>query len=554
MATVSLGKIAFKWRSTYNAGTTYMRQDVVAYNGDSFVCVVDNTVGIIPTDASANWDMFAQGTAGVSTSGGQIIYNNGSGLVALPAGISGQVLTVGAGGLPVWATPQVRSGTRVLRLPENATNTQPNSYRKMGVIMSDGSIRAWGQQTYYLLGDGTTFSRSYPVRTAFPPGFPGASKLYYGYDQQAACIDNNGQLWLWGNNEYGACGNGNTTVVRVPYNASADAANSIFGKTVIQYAIPCGTQGAISSLALCSDGTVHSCGYNGYGQLGVGSTTSASRFAQLPVLSNIVEIEAGRENYTSYYARTSAGALYSWGYNGDGQLGDGGTTNATIATLRTGGSLAGKVITKMFAGPNYAMAIDSLGNLHAWGTNTYGQLGNGTLSNQFTPVQSVTGNVSDVYIGQYDYNITYMKKTDNSLWGCGYGEYWANGVTPAGTNTGTFTQIISSATPINKAVHGGSGTYNFGAALLQNGTVRVWGYNGNGALGLGDVTTRTTAANSMLTGNRVVTDICAYGGGSEQGMVMLLDDGQLFAVGYGGGSQLPEDDSETSYTPMPVLF
>ena len=554
MATVSLGKIAFKWRSTYNAGTTYMKQDVVAYLGDSFVCTLDSTVGITPTDASANWDIFAQGTAGISTSSGQLIYNNGTGLVALAAGTSGQVLTVNSSGLPVWATPQVRSGTKVLALPENAKGIQPNSYRKFGVIMTDGSIRAWGQQSYYLLGDGTTFSRSYPTRTAFPPTFPGASKLYYGYDQQAACIDANGQLWLWGNNEYGACGNGVTTVVRVPYNASADAANSIFGKTVIQYATPCGTQGSISSLALCSDGTVHSCGYNGYGQLGVGSTTAASRFAQLPVLANVVEIAAGREALTSYYARTSAGALYSWGYNGDGQLGDGGTTNATIATLRAGGSLAGKTITKIYGGPNYAMAIDSAGNLHAWGTNTYGQLGNGTLSNQFTPVQSVTGSVSEVYIGQYDYNITYMKKTDNSLWGCGYGEYWANGVTPAGTNTGTFTQILSSATPITKAVHGGSGTYNFGAALLQNGTVRVWGYNGNGALGLGDVTVRTNATNSMLTGNRVVTDICAYGNGSEQGMVMLLDDGQLFAVGYGGGSQLPEDDAETTYAPMPVLF
>ncbi len=554
MATVSLGKIAFKWRSTYNSGTTYMKQDVVAYNGDSFVCAVDNTVGIAPSDASANWDIFAQGTAGVSTSSGEIIYNNGSGLVALPPGTSGQVLTVGAGGLPVWATPQVRSGTKVAKLAENATGIQPNSYRKMGVIMSDGSIRAWGQQTNYLLGDGTTYTRSYPVRTAFPPGFPGASKIYYGYDEQAACIDNNGQLWVWGNNPYGSTGNGTTTVVRVPYNASADAANSIYGKTVIQVALPCGVQQFPSTVVLCSDGTVHSAGYNAYGQLGVGSTTSASRFAQLPVLANVTQIAAGREAYTSYYAVTSTGALYSWGYNGDGQLGDGGTTNSTIPMQRTGGSLAGKTITKVFGGPNYAMAIDSAGNLHAWGTNNYGQLGNGTLSNQFTPVQSVTGGVSDVYIGQYDYPISYIKKTDNSLWACGYGEYWANGVTPAGTNTGTFTQITFGGTGIQKAIHGGSGTYNFGAALLTNGTVRVWGYNGNGALGLGDTTTRTNATNSMLTGNRVVTDICAYGGGSEQGILMLLDDGQLFAVGYAGGAQLPEDDSETSYTPMPVLF
>ena len=82
----------------------------------------------------------------------------------------------------------------------------------------------------------------------------------------------------------------------------------------------------------------------------------------------------------------------------------------------------------------------------------------------------------------------------------------------------------------------------------------MWGYNGNGALGVGDVTARTNANSLMLTGNRTVVDICAYGSSSEQGIVLLLDDGQLWAVGYGGGSQLPEDDSETSYTPMPVVF
>ena len=86
MTTISLGKIAFTWRSTYNASSTYMKQDVVSYNGDSFVCVLDNTMGVIPTDASPAWDLFAQGSTGISNSSGQIIYNNGTGLVALPAG------------------------------------------------------------------------------------------------------------------------------------------------------------------------------------------------------------------------------------------------------------------------------------------------------------------------------------------------------------------------------------------------------------------------------------------------------------------------------------
>ncbi len=552
MTTISLGKIAFTWRSTYNASTTYMKQDVVSYNGDSFVCVLDNTMGVTPTDASAAWDLFAQGTTGISNSSGQIIYNNGSGLVALPAGALGQVLTVGPTGLPVWATPEIRSGTKALRFPENTANTQSNLYRTMGVIMTDGSVRAWGQNSNFRIGDGTEYSRSYPARAAFPPGFPGASKLYYTAQTHTYCIDNNGQLWIWGYNDYGQCANGNTAVQRVPFNASADSANSIYGKTVTQVALACGEQNANSSLVLCSDGTVHSCGYNGYGQLGHGDTTYRSRFVQLPVLSGITQIAAGREAYQSCYAVKNDGTLYSWGYNGDGQLGDGTTTNSTISMPRSGGSLSGKAVVKVFAGQNYAMALDSLGNLHAWGTNAYGQLGNGNYALQLTPVLAVGTGVTDAYLGGYDYPVAYIKKTDKTLWACGYGDYWANGVSPAGTTSATFTQIPLGGTLV-KAIRGGSGSYNFGAALLTNGQVRVWGYNGNGALGVGDTNNRSSV-NTMLTGNRLVTDICALGTSSQQGIALLMDDGQVWQTGYAGGSQLPEDDSESTWTPMPVVF
>lgn len=553
MATVSLGKIAFKWRSAYSAATVYAKQDVVAYNGDSFVCVLDGTIAVTPTDAAAAWDLFAQGTAGVSTSSGQLIYNNGSGLVALPAGIAGQVLTVGAGGLPVWATPQVRSSTKALKLAENSANTQPFSLNKMGVIMTDGSIRAWGNNANYELGDGSVSARSYPVRAAFPPGFAGASKLYYQAASCVYCIDNAGNLWAWGLNDYGQCGNGNQLVTRVPFNTSADAANSHFGKTVVQVALACGIQSATSTLLLCSDGTVHSCGYNAYGQLGLGDVTLRTRFQQLPVLAGITSIACGREAYTACYAVKSDGKLYSWGYNGDGQLGDGGITNVSIATLRTGGTLSGKTITKVYGGYMYAHAIDSLGNLHAWGTNTtFGALGNGTVSNQFTPVQCVTGGVVDVYSGSYDNPITFIKKSDNSLWACGAGDYWANGISPVGTNSGTFTQISFGGVGIVKAVHGGSATYNWAAALLVNGQVKTWGYNGAGVLGNGGTLNSGAVVQTMLTGNRSVVDICAYCSSSSQALVLLMDDGQVLTLGT--GAALPEDDQEASFTPMPVVF
>ena len=104
-----------------------------------------------------------------------------------------------------------------------------------------------------------------------------------------------------------------------------------------------------------------------------------------------------------------------------------------------------------------------------------------------------------------------------------------------------------------KAVHGGTGSYNYGAALLENGTVCAWGYNGNGALGLGDATNRSSVELVRIAQRRVV-DLSSYGSSSEQGLVFLLDDGQVLASGYAGEAQLPEDDSETSYVPYPVIL
>ena len=77
MGTVSLGKIAFTWRGAYDASATYARQDVVGHHGDSFVCLADATTGVAPHANSRAWDLFAQGTQGVSNLPGEVIYFDG---------------------------------------------------------------------------------------------------------------------------------------------------------------------------------------------------------------------------------------------------------------------------------------------------------------------------------------------------------------------------------------------------------------------------------------------------------------------------------------------
>lgn len=105
MATVNLGLIKFRWQGAYAGGTAYVKDDVVSYNGSSYVCILAST-GNLPTDTTY-WNVMAQGGTDItSISGlaqGDILYYNGTDWVRLGAGTSGQVLqTGGSGANPSW--------------------------------------------------------------------------------------------------------------------------------------------------------------------------------------------------------------------------------------------------------------------------------------------------------------------------------------------------------------------------------------------------------------------------------------------------------------------
>jgi alpha-tubulin suppressor-like RCC1 family protein len=554
MATVTLGKIAFAWRGLFDPNFSYAAQDVVHYNGSAYVCSVDDTQGVLPT-VTAAWDLFAQGARDIASGSGELVFHDGSTLAALTPGETGQVLTISAQGLPEWSIPTVRSGTKALAIQDAE---QPFMYRRGAAVMTDGTVRWWGRGENWMHGTGNqTADRSYPVSVAFPPNTPAIKYICGAHDFASVAIDANGQFWVWGQNDYGDVGRGDTADQRVPYNASGNSSNSIYGKSVIAYAPMASPQNYISHMVLCSDGTVHTCGYNGYGQLGQGDTTTRYNFVQVPMLSNIVQIARGGERYTSCYALKDDGTLYSWGYNAEGQLGSGDTTQRNIPMTLPYFANNSIVINKAGASRQYAWAIDTNNKLYTWGYNGYGNLGHSGTSNNYTPTQALT-NVADCNSRCESYHRTYALRTDGTVWATGDNSYGCLGVAADATDRSSFTQCrINASTPlanITKIIQGGTGSYNYAVALDEEGICWSVGYSGNGQLGRGTYDGTNYFFAPVLIHRRRVVDIAPLGTGSEGGVLFLLDDGQVYQTGYAGEAQLPEDDSENISVPMQVIF
>jgi hypothetical protein len=112
MATVNLGRIKFVWQGAYSGATAYVADDVVSYNGSSYICILASTNNL-PTNTTYWSIMSSAGTNGTNgtdvgttiTTQGDILYRNASGLARLGAGTNGQVLTTaGASANPSWST------------------------------------------------------------------------------------------------------------------------------------------------------------------------------------------------------------------------------------------------------------------------------------------------------------------------------------------------------------------------------------------------------------------------------------------------------------------
>ena len=273
----------------------------------------------------------------------------------------------------------------------------PRGYYHGLALDDDGSVWAWGYNSTGQLGDGSTYTRSAPVQVKGPGGIGTLTDVVAiaAGAYHSLALKSDGSVWAWGYNSYGQLGNGTTTTGYAPV--------QVIGLTdVVAIAA-----GYYHSLALKSDGSVWAWGYNGYGQLGNGSTYTNYTAVQVSGLTDVVAIAA---SYYHSLALKSDGSVWAWGYNSYGQLGDGTTDNryTPVQVKGPGGTGTLGNMIAIAAGYSYSLALKSDGSAWGWGYNSDGELGDGTTDNRYTPVQvlgpggtGTLGNVVAIAAGAY---------------------------------------------------------------------------------------------------------------------------------------------------------
>jgi alpha-tubulin suppressor-like RCC1 family protein len=429
--------------------------------------------------------------------------------------------------------------------------------RSFAAIKTDGTLWIWGQNSSGSLGDGTIINRSSPVTVA--GGGTTWSQVACGYFIVAA-VKTDGTLWSWGDNSYGALGDGTVVNKSSPISITSNSKWSQIAS------------GPRNFISLKADGTLWSWGNNSSGQLGDGTTINKSSpvtivggitsWSSLPSGTGVhggmlaaspiqapttILYQWGRDDYgqlgqgttsggrsspataptftygwtqfsqgSFYYAAiVASGALYTCGYNVHGELGDGTTINRSSPITTIGGGTTWKQVA---SGNNQTAAVKTDGTLWTWGYNVFGQLGDGTTLNRSSPVTTAAGGTT---WSQVEFNATGFTavKTNGTLWTCGY-----NSAGHLGDGT-----TLNRSSPVTTAGGGTNWSLAVGAGGIKtDGTLWTWGGNGYGQLGDGTTLNRSSPVTTVAGG----TNWKKVKGAGSALVTGLKTDGTLWGWGF----------------------
>lgn len=348
-----------------------------------------------------------------------------------------------------------------------ATKISVNAQGAHVLVLRGGTVWAWGHNLYGQLGDGTTtLSRNFPAQV---DDLMSVTDIAAGSSYSMA-LKSDGTVWTWGTNERGQLGIGSTT----------PALSSRPMKVVGLSSVVDIEAGTIHAVALKSDGTVWTWGWNPSGDLGIGTRDFDAHPTpvQVPGLSNIVRIFAG-DSVT--YALKADGTVWGWGFAFIGKLGDG-TTGQVISSPIELPAL--KNAFEFGSSPGATLAMRPDGTILSYGNNFTGRLGRGILDNITLPIPTQIPDLlaKKVSGGDTHFLVTEPGGTIKAFGGNDSGQL---GLGSADTGPHPTPVLVPNVANVFATGASRTGSFALIGDAATGGTIRAWGGNFLGVLGTG---------------------------------------------------------------------
>lgn len=347
-------------------------------------------------------------------------------------------------------------------------------------------VQSWGLNDFGQLGNGNTVT---PQPVPLNIGQPQVTGINAAFNHTVA-LQGDGTLLSWGNNNLGKLGN----------NSTIDSSSPVSVQNLS--AVEAIATGENHSLALRSDGTVWVWGSNGFGQLGNGTSDFSPHPLplQVPTLTDVIAISA---HLNHNLALKSDGTVWAWGNNDFGQMGNNTTGGNVLIPTQV---LTLSNVIAIISGFQHNAALRSDGTVWVWGRNAEGQIGNNTSTTsgcqcQPLPLQTTISGVSQITAGFYTTGAV-KPNGDVFVWGSNSFGQLGNGTT-GGDALLPVQSTISNVIELEMR-----GFHVF--ARINDGSVRAWGYNGEGEVGDGTTTTTgcfcqpSPVITSVGTGNALI--------------------------------------------------
>ena len=393
---------------------------------------------------------------------------------------------------------------------------------------SDG-VRCWGDNSQGEIGSGAFASFASPYFAASSDQFDSTTQLAAG--SQHTCglsLGAQGQRWLrcWGDNTYGQFGNETRGFVARPEKVALYSADG----TIVQAAKV--AAGDTHTCAITSSNEVQCWGDNRFGQIGDYSSGGIRPTPKsIATGSLIATIVTPGLNHTC--ATTISGHAQCWGSNTSGQIGDGTYANQLSPKAIDLANPASDIVIndQLSAGDSFTCAVANGGKVQCWGNNAGGQLGDGTnMSTNKAEAIALAGNgvqATKVLAGNYHA----CALTDGGVIQCWGGNQFGQLGRDTSLETAPYKPLPVTLSGTNSIAKGIAVGVAHTCALTVEGHVQCWGYNDTGGLGRDCATDCGIPKEVVGLGGIVVVSIVA----GEQHTCALTDAGNVLCWGFQSG-------------------